>query len=109
MAKRKPAKSPALPTEAEILEFVEGSDGRVGKREIARAFKIRGSDRIDLKRILRKMADDGLLAKDRKRLHKPGSLPPVAVLEVAGPDEDGDLAAGPVNWDQDALRQTFFK
>ena len=103
MAKRKPAKSPALPTEAEILEFVEGSDGRVGKREIARAFKIRGSDRIDLKRILRKMADDGLLAKDRKRLHKPGSLPPVAVLEVAGPDEDGDLAAGPVNWDQDAL------
>ena len=106
MAKRKSAKAAkpsGLPSEAQILEFVEGSDGRVGKREIARAFNIRGSDRIPLKRLLRKMADDGLLAKERKRLHRPGSLPPVGVLEVSGPDEDGDLAAVPVNWDRDAI------
>jgi ribonuclease R len=81
---------------------VESSEGRIGKREIARAFNIRGSDRIPLKRLLRKMADDGVLAKERKRLHKSGSLPPVGVLEVTGPDDDGDLAAVPVNWDRDA-------
>ncbi len=106
MAKRKSAKAvkpSALPSEAQILEFVESSDGRVGKREIARAFNIRGSDRIPLKRMLRKMADAGLLAKERKRLHKPGTLPPVGVLEVTGPDADGDLAATPVNWDRDAV------
>ena len=35
----------------------------MGKREIARAFKISGADRIDLKRMLRKMADQGLLGE----------------------------------------------
>ena len=92
-----------MPSEAEILEFVQDNNGRVGKREIARAFKIRGGDKIELKRLLRKMADDGLLEKERKRLREPGSLPPVGVLEIEGPDEDGDLAAYPVNWDRSAL------
>lgn len=106
MAKSKAAraKKPSnLPSEAEILEFVNDHEGRVGKREIARAFGIKGSDRIGLKRILRKMADEGLLEKNRKRLRQAGTLPPVGVLEVVGTDEDGDLAAIPTNWDREAL------
>jgi len=96
------SKPSRLPSETEILEFVQGQEGRVGKREIARAFKISGADRIDLKRLLRKMADQGLLEKDRKRLRKSGTIPPIAVLEVTGTDSDGDLIAKPVNWDADA-------
>lgn len=106
MAKRKAAKaskkSHGLPTESQILEFVNANEGRVGKREIARAFGIRGNDRIHLKRLLRKMADEGLLQKERKRLRKAGTLPPVCILEITGTDDDGDLAALPTNWDSDA-------
>ncbi|MGI9415448.1 MAG: ribonuclease R, partial [Hyphomicrobiales bacterium] len=96
------SKPSPLPSEAQILEFVQGQEGRVGKREIARAFKIRGADRIELKRLLRRMADEGLLEKDRKRLRESGTLPPVAVLEVSGTDKDGDLTGRPVNWDVQA-------
>lgn len=105
MAKRKTAKASkpkAIPSVSEILEFIQNSGSRVGKREIARAFGIRGSDRIALKRILRKMADDGLLEKERNRLRPAGSLPPVGVLEILGTDDDGELAARPVNWDRNA-------
>ncbi len=102
MAKRKSSSSagnPALPSPAEILEFVQSQSGRVGKREIARAFGVRGGDRIELKRLLRKMKDDGLLAGERRRLHDAGDLPPVAVLQVGAPDADGDIVARPVDWD----------
>ena len=54
-----------LPTRAEILEFVEGADGKVGKREIARAFGVSGPERVALKSLLREMAGDGLIAGDR--------------------------------------------
>ena len=74
----------------------------MGKREIARAFKITGADRIELKRLLRRMADDGVLQKDRKRLREAGTLPPVAVLEVSGTDAEGELTGRPVNWDVQA-------
>ena len=106
MAKRKAAKaskkSDGLPSESQILEFVNANEGRVGKREIARAFGIRGNDRIYLKRLLRKMSDDGLLQKERKRLREAGTLPPVCMLEITGTDDDGDVAAVPTNWDRDA-------
>ncbi len=46
-------KKASLPSEEEILEFIRGSDRKVGKREIARAFNIRGDDRIALKKRLK--------------------------------------------------------
>ena len=51
---------PALPSEAEILEFVAAATGKVGKREIARAFNIRGDQRSALKDLLKqkKVAED---------------------------------------------------
>ena len=65
-----------LPGREEILEFLRTAPGKVGKREIARAFGIGGAERIDLKRLLAEMADDGTLAGNRKGLHKKGGLPP---------------------------------
>lgn len=91
-----------LPTPSEIVEFVNEQPGRVGKREIARAFGIRGPGRIELKRILRRMIDEGQLEKQPRTLTKPGELPPVGIVEVTGQDIDGELQARPVNWDSDA-------
>ena len=106
-AQRRPAKSarsahPAddgLPSREQILEFIERSQTKVGKREIARAFSIKGSDKIGLKRLLAEMAGEGLLTDNRKAIRKVGHVPAVAVLEVTGRDADGDLIAKPEVWD----------
>ena len=47
-----PKKRDGLPSRDEILEFIKSSPGRVGKREIARAFGIKGAERLDLNRLL---------------------------------------------------------
>ena len=88
-----------LPGKHEILEFIKTASGKVGKREIAKAFGVRGPDRVDLNRTLAAMRDDGSLAADRKSLRKKGSLQAVTVLEVTGRDDDGDLIAKPAVWD----------
>ncbi|MGD9667884.1 MAG: ribonuclease R [Hyphomicrobiaceae bacterium] len=87
-----------LPTREQILDFVGQAKSKVGKREIARAFSIKGGARIALKRLLAEMTDEGLLTGGKKEMKKRGSLPPVAVIEVKGRDDDGDLIAEPVVW-----------
>jgi ribonuclease R len=88
-----------LPSKDEILRFIRGAQEKVGKREIARAFGVRGGARLGLKRLLTELADEGHLAGTRKELKEKGGLPPVAVLEVTARDEDGDLVAKPLVWD----------
>ncbi|MDJ0894316.1 MAG: ribonuclease R [Alphaproteobacteria bacterium] len=95
----KPPPRPDLPSREDILAFVAGSAVPVGKREIARHFKLKGPDRVVLKKLLRELESEGLLDRGRKRrLAPPGSLPEVTVLEVIGPDIDGELIARPANW-----------
>lgn len=89
----------ALPTKAQIVAFIESSPDKVGKREIAKAFGIKGGDKIGLKRLLGDMAEDGTLAGNRKDLHPPGSLPPMSTLDIVGHDVQGDLVGQPIVWE----------
>ena len=66
----------ALPSKDEILAFIRGAKGKVGNREIARAFGLKGSDRIEMKRLLREMTDEGKLARQSQGLEAAG--PPAA-------------------------------
>ncbi|NOU06316.1 MAG: ribonuclease R [Hyphomicrobiaceae bacterium] len=90
-----------LPTREDILAFVRTAQGQVGKREISRAFGIKGGDRLALKKLLQEMADDGQLAGNRKALRQKGFLPPVGAFDIVGRDSDGDLIAEPVQWNID--------
>jgi ribonuclease R len=90
-----------LPCKQEILDFLQSSAAKVGKREIARAFGVKGGDRIALKELLRDMADDGLIAGSRRKLARPGTLPSVTVLEIVACDPDGEFIARPASWDQE--------
>ncbi|MCC3860491.1 ribonuclease R [Pseudemcibacter aquimaris] len=91
-----------FPDEEQILEFIRENPGRASKREISRAFHIRGDEKIQLKKLLRKMKLDGKLATaSRSRLQVADELPPVLVIEVDGVDSHGDLTARPQNWDSD--------
>ncbi|NOT73177.1 MAG: ribonuclease R [Hyphomicrobium sp.] len=90
-----------LPSKQQIIEFINTSQGKAGKREIARAFGISGGAKIALKRLLAEMAEDGTLAGSKKDFREKGKLPPTTTLEVTGRDRDGDLVAKPLHWEED--------
>ena len=48
--------------------------------------------------MLKELQDEGKLAKRRSSYRDAEELPPVSVLEVVGPDADGDLFARPLEW-----------
>ncbi len=96
------AKGPLpFPSKQDILSFIQSSSANIGRREIARAFNIKGSGRIELKRILKELAADGLIANARKGLRKSEQLPSVSVIAVKGTDRNGDLWAVPLHWDEE--------
>jgi ribonuclease R len=87
-----------LPTKAQILDWVSENPTQTAKRDIAKAFNIKGADRIDLKRILKELESEGHLEKRKKTYRDPDRLPPVSVLQIRAPSEDGDLYAQPLEW-----------
>lgn len=89
-----------LPTAAQLVDFIETTPGKIGKREIARAFSIKGNDRIALKQMLKELEKGGKLRRSRRAVASAGQLPPVTVLEISGRDSDGELIARPVEWDE---------
>jgi len=92
-----------IPTKQEILDFIADNPARTAKRDIAKAFGIKGAQRIDLKRILKEMEADGQLQKRRSSYRDPDTLPPVGVLEIIGPDSEGDLIAKPLEWNGEGV------
>ena len=93
-------KTSAFPSRDEVLRFIHESPEKVGKREIARAFRITGADRMLLKKLLKELGEDGLIERGHRRsLHTSGELPPVTVIEITDTDVDGELYARPVQWD----------
>ena len=93
---------PSPLSKRQILEFIKESPTPVGKREIARAFQIRGGARIALKAILKELQEEGHLDKERRRVRPAGDLPPVLVIEVIGMDRDGEVLCRPTRWEEDA-------
>ena len=99
---KKSHKPKQVPSRQQILDFVERSERPAGKREISKAFGLRGPDKIALKALLKDMAKEGLLAGEPGRaLHKVGGLPKVTVLKIV--EIDGNEAIGiPERWEDEA-------
>ncbi len=87
-----------FPSKAQILDWIAENPTKTAKRDIAKAFGIKGADRIELKRLLRQLEEEGHLAKRKKTYRDPDKLPPVSVLEVSELDPDGDVLARPLEW-----------
>ena len=69
------SKQVPFPSKEEILAFIGEQPGKIGTREIARAFDLKNDRRVELKRMLRELADEGRVEAKRKKLHHPGTLP----------------------------------
>lgn len=99
---RKPKQTVSFPTRKQIIEFIESSDAPAGKREIARAFGIRGQEKIKLKALLKDMAEEGLIDGRKSAYHKMGGVPRVTVLKVV--EIDGNQAiATPERWEAEGI------
>jgi ribonuclease R len=102
LAKRPTAdQSAALPSREDVVSFITQAQGKVGKREIAQRFGIKGSDRIWLKRILNELETEGVVDRRGKTMHKAGQLPPVVMADITKRDRDGELVAVPTEWDEE--------
>ena len=103
-AKSPPKSQPVgkLPSKQAILDFLQSAGERTGKREIARAFGVKGGDRVALKELLRDMANDGLIAGSRRKLQRPGVLASVTVIEIVGRDFHGEFIARPSTWPEES-------
>ena len=94
-----------MPTKDQIRQWITENPGLLAKRDIAKAFGIKGDARIDLKRMLKELEAEGGLEKRERKFRAPGALPPVSVLLVLPPDANGDLFARPLeDGSEDAQR-----
>ncbi|WP_193143077.1 ribonuclease R [Meridianimarinicoccus sp. MJW13] len=87
-----------IPSRDEILDWIAAHPTQSSKRDIARAFGIKGADRIPLKALLRELEAEGHLEKRRKTYRDPDRLPPVSVLQILPVGAEGDLFARPLEW-----------
>ncbi|SCB15512.1 ribonuclease R [Rhizobium miluonense] len=87
-----------LPPREVILRFIADHPQQASKRELAKAFGLKGESRVALKELLRELEEEGMVQKSRKSLIRPGALPPIAVLDITTRDKDGSLIGRPAEW-----------
>ncbi|MEC3911068.1 ribonuclease R [Sphingobium sp. CR2-8] len=96
---RKKVRPAGFPTRDEVVDFITTSDQPAGKREIAKAFGLKGQEKIALKALLKDMADEGLIDLGPARaFHKMGGVPKITVLRIIDVD-DTTLIATPERWE----------
>jgi len=88
--KQSPVTDPLIPNEDTLLDYINSCPTPPSLRKIAKAFKIGQDQRASLRRLLRNMADRGLLAGDSRVITTPDTLPEVTVLELIDFDDNGD-------------------
>jgi len=89
-----------------VLAFLSGAPApngvkppaRVTKRDVARAFGVKGEARTELKMLIKDLESGGAITRGRKVLQRKGALPAMVVADIVERDRDGELIARPVDW-----------
>src|ERR1700760_3600550 len=100
------ARAATLPSREEVIAFIGGAPApngerapaRVSKRDIARAFGVKGEAKAELKLLIKDLQAEGAVAHGRKALTVEGRLPSLVVADIAEKDRYGELIARPVEW-----------
>ena len=95
-----------LPSREEVVAFLASGGGaagggpkRITKRDVARAFGVKGENKGALKALLKTLETEGAIVRGRKVLARQGDLPAMVVAEIVERDRDGELIARPAEWD----------
>ena len=70
-----------IPSKAEILAWIAENPGLTAKRDIAKAFGIKGAERIELKRLLKELEAEGTVDRRRRSYRDAEKLPPAEEIE----------------------------
>ena len=98
MARRRKddSRTAPLPSREALRDFIKQSSGRVGKRDLERAFRLGPEHRVALRGLLKDLAGEGAIAPaGHRRFTPPGRLPDAQIVQVTGTDPDGDAIARP--------------
>ena len=90
-----------FPTKDQIRQWMSENPGLMAKRDIAKAFAIKGDAKIELKRLLKELESEGALVRKRRSYREADKLPPVSILTILAPDAQGDQFATPTEWTGD--------
>ena len=100
---------PALPTRDTVKTFLKEATGKVGMREVARAFGVAPDDKKALRGLMKSLEADGVMDRvGPKQFIEAGRLPENAVVEVTGIDRDGEALARPVVWESKSRPPMIF-
>ncbi len=81
--------------------MASGAPARVSKRDIARAFGVKGEAKAELKLLIKDLQAEGAVPRGRKALTVQGRLPSLVVADIAELARDGELIAKPAEWTGD--------
>ena len=103
---RKPEKSDP-PSRADVLAFLSGEaapngkkpPARVSKRDLARAFRVKGEAKGELKTMLRDLEAEGAVKRGRRTLSRQGVLPAMLVADIVERTPEGAFVAAPAEDD----------
>jgi len=88
----------SFPTKAQLLDFIEAQQRPISKRDIARAFQIKGSERIPIKAMLKDLVSEGALTHEDGSYHK-HIKQELTLVEIYDVDDHGEFVAKPVKWE----------
>ncbi len=96
----KTKRPPQFPTREEIATFIAGAEGEASRRDIARAFNVRGEDRARLRTLIKEMQAEGAVRRaGPKKIASADALPPVLAIDIMSVDDDGDMLCLPSAWE----------
>ncbi|MFN3958675.1 MAG: ribonuclease R [Parvularculaceae bacterium] len=91
---------PRFPTKDQIATFLREAEGDISRRDIARAFNVKGDDRARLRTLIKEMQAEGAARPaGRRRIASATALPPVLAIDVMSVDDDGDMLCLPSSWE----------
>lgn len=98
----------SFPSKEQLLEYLESQPHPVSRRDIARAFQIKGAERIPMKALLKDLIAEGHLERYGGSYRKIEKAQMV-LAEILEMDETGEYVAYPVEWhDTDKPRIYIF-
>ncbi|MBE6450086.1 MAG: ribonuclease R [Alphaproteobacteria bacterium] len=96
-----PKKMTHLPTQDELIAFLNNQGKEMSKREIARNFGAKGEARAYLKHLLKEIEQSGLIQRNGRRFMMQGLLRDRIAVEITGQVSDGSLVGRPVRWNEE--------